>query len=161
MIPRPTTLFAVAALGLAASASAAHAQGPCASEFLPLREAVEKDALAVKALVDRKAPREEVCNQIKKFAASEAKYVKYLTDNQQWCGIPAEAIQQVKASHSHTLKLRQQACSAAPVQGSGGPPPGPGLSEALGTARAYTPPSPSKASSGTFNTLTGGNPLQR
>ena len=137
----------------------AQAQIPCATEIGPLRDAVEKDALAVKAAVDRKAERAVVCTQMKRFAASEAKFVKYLEANQSWCSVPAEAMKQVKANHANTLRMRGQACAAAPPGARQGPPPGPGLSEALGTSRAPVVDD-TKADRGTYNTLTG-NPLQR
>jgi hypothetical protein len=161
MSVRSTTCLVLVALGAAAIVQPARAQQPpCANEFLPLRQAVERDGAAVKKLADRKAPREQVCEQIKKFAVTEAKYLKFLSDNQTWCGIPAQAVQQVKAGHAHTLKLRTQVCAVGgAVQGRAGPPPGPGLSEALGTAQSFTPPSP-KTARGTYDTLTG-NPFQR
>lgn len=160
-VPTGLAVLGLAAFAVAGFAQNAAAQQPCAAEFTPLRQAVEKEGALVKALADKKAPRERVCAQIKKFAASEAKYVKFLTDNQAWCGIPSEALQQIKASHNHTLKLRTQVCATAGpgVPGNAGPPPGPGLSEALGTAQTVAPPSP-KAARGTYDTLTG-NPLQR
>lgn len=158
-------LLASAAIGLVSFGSAlttgmpASAQMPCANEVIPLREAVEKQGTALKAAVDRKADRSEVCNKVKSFAAAEAKFVKYLEENQSWCGVPAEALKQVKATHSHTLKMRGQVCAAGPTAGPPGPPPGPGLSEALGTARRVAPPSANN-DRGTYNTLTG-NPLYR
>jgi hypothetical protein len=165
MLLRPIAPIILAAFALAAFGQGASAQMPCANEFTPLRAAVEKEGAAVKALADRKAPREQVCTQIQKFAATEAKYVKFLTDNQSWCGIPPDAVKQLSASHSHTLKLRTQICAGggslggAP-QGRAGPPPGPGLSEALGTSQVFTPPSSPQAQRGTYDSLTG-NPLQR
>ena len=159
MRPRSTTpLFAGLALML--SGLTANAQMPCANEFTTMRQAIEKEGAGVRALVEKKAPREQVCNQMKKFAATEAKYVKFLTDNQSWCAVPPEAVKQVTTNHNHTLKLRQQACAAGgPAPGQAGPPPGPGLSDALGTARAPVPET-SKSTRGTYDTLTG-NPFQR
>ncbi len=125
---------------------------PCANEFIPLREQVQKDGLAVKAAIDKKAERSEICNRLKRFATAEGKFIKYLETNAGWCGIPAEAIQQVKASHVHSSKLRDQACAAGPT----GPriAPGPGLSDALGTSRAAVPDTSRKGAS-TFDTLSG------
>lgn len=141
-------------------ASPAHAQQmPCAGDIMPLRDAVEKHGKELKAAVDRKAERSEVCSRIRNYAAAEGKFVGYLEANQSWCSIPDDAIKQVKANYAHTLKMRGQACAAGPVGGPPGPPPGPGLSEALGTSRSYTPPS-GKQDRGTYNTLTG-NPLHR
>ena len=110
---------------------------PCANEFVPLRQAVEAQGLKVKAAVDRKADRGEVCNQLKAFASAEAKFVKYIDDNQSFCGIPPQAVQQLKTSHTRTLKMRGQACAAGAAAGPSGPkiPAGPGLAEALGTTR--------------------------
>jgi hypothetical protein len=160
MNARPTTLVLLAGLGLTGLADQARAQQPCMNEFAPLRASVEKEGAGVKALADRKAPREQVCAQLKKFAATEAKYVKFLVDNQTWCAVPPDAIKQLSAGHKHTLKLRDQVCaSGGPMPGSAGPPPGPGLSEALGTSQTFTPPSP-KTARGTYDTLTG-NPFQR
>ena len=130
----------------------------CVNEITPLREAVEKAGMAVKAAIDKKADRAEVCNRMKRFAANEAKFVKHLEANQSWCGIPPDAIKQLKASHSNTLRMRGQACAQGPVGGQAGPPPGPGLSEALGTARM--PTTDTKSDRGTYNTLSG-NPLNR
>ncbi|MCC7347042.1 MAG: hypothetical protein IT538_06555 [Variibacter sp.] len=137
----------------------AHAQQqmPCANEILPLRNTVEKAGMAVKAAIDKR-DRGEICSRMKAFAAVEAKFVKYLETNGNWCSIPSEVVQQAKASHGRTLTMRTQACAAGPV-GRQGPPPGPGLSEALGTSR--TPViGENKNDRGTYNTLTG-NPLQR
>lgn len=150
------------ALGALVPMAPARAQmQPCANEFMPLRQAVEKQGDKVKAAVSRKADRAEVCNQIKAFATAEAKYVKYLEVNQSFCGIPPEAVQQLKTGHDRTLKMRTQACAAGPVAGPRGPqvPPGPGLADALGTTRAPVTAGP-KSGGSTFDTLTG-NVLQR
>jgi hypothetical protein len=149
-------LAAAVAWPAAAAAQAPAGQPPCAKDFIPLRTAVEKEGALVKAAIDHKAPRNVVCNRLKKFVAVEGKFVKYVVTNQTWCGIPQQAITQVKASHEHSTKLRNQACS-----GGGGPPipAGPGLSEALGTSRAPTANSTRTGVGGTFNTLTG-NPLR-
>jgi len=140
--------------------SSAHAQQmPCANDIMPLRDAVEKQGKALKAAVDRKAERSEVCSRIRSYAAAESKFVSYLEQNQSWCSIPPEAVAQIKANHAHTIKMRGQACAAGPAGGPAGPPPGPGLSEALGTSRSFSAPA-GKQDRGTYNTLTG-NPLHR
>ena len=151
----PLAFFALILFGVSAQAQ----QMPCMNEIMPLRQAVEKEGMRVKGAIDKKAERSEVCERLKSFAATEAKFVKYIETNASWCAVPPETVKQLKAGHGHTLKMRGQACSAGgPVGGRPGPPPGPGLSEALGTARV--PSGDSKADRGTYNTLTG-NPLQR
>ncbi len=149
----------VALLGTAILGLEAQAQfGPCTNEIMPLRSAVEKEGLAVKKVIDSKAQRSDVCTHIKRFAAAEQKFLKYVETNASWCAIPPQAVQQLKASYANTQKMRGQACAPGAA---GGPQiaPGPGLSDALGTSRAPTTGS-IKTGRGTFDTL-GGNPLQR
>lgn len=159
MMRRGTVLIVAAAITTFGVSAAVAQQMPCATEIVPLREAVEKAGMSVKASVDSKADRSVICEKIKAFAANEAKFVKYLEANAGWCGIPGEALQQVKATHSRTLKMRGQACSAGPPSAMRGPAPGPGLSDALGTTRAPST-ADNKNDRGTYNTLSG-NPLQR
>ena len=135
---------------------------PCFKDFMPLREEAQKRAGLIKQASDRKAPREEVCQLFKNFAASEAKVVKFVTENHASCGIPGEVVTQMKGNHGQTLKIRQQVCSGGPV-GAGAkpaaPPPMPKLSDELGV-RGITGPTGGSTGRGTFDTLTG-NALER
>lgn len=123
---------------------------PCMKDITPLRAAVERDGGVVKKAIESKADRAVVCTGLTKFAATEAKFVNYLDKNQQFCGVPADVVGQLKKNHSHTVKLRGQACATAPAQA--GRPQGTGLSEALGTSRG---PAPVVNRGGAFGTLTG------
>jgi hypothetical protein len=152
-------LAAVLALAGATCASAQfppQQQPPCASEFMPLRNAAEKRGLAIQDAAKRKAPPSEVCALFKTFTEAEAKYVKYAEANATWCGIPEQAVQQMKANHAQSLKIRQRVCAAAAAPPK---PRGPSLGDALSTT-----PTPSGSNTrtgrGTFDTLTG-NPLTR
>lgn len=150
-------LAAAIVLGVAATVPAKAQQPGCMAEIMPMREALEKQGKALQAAADRKADRSEICSRIRTYAATEAKFVKYLETNQSWCGIPPEAVKQVKANYGNTLKMRSQACAPAaqaPVQR------GPGLSEALGTVRRPAPATGASSGVGTYNTLTG-NPFNR
>lgn len=158
-LPLSTIRLLAILVGFAVSTCAANAQMQCMNELMPLRETVEKEGVATKAAIERKAERGQICNHLKRYVAAEAKYLKYLEDNQGWCGVPPDALTQIKTSHGQSMKVRNQACSAAPAAARQGPPPGPGLSDALGTSRAPTP-STSSTGRGTYDTLTG-NPFQR
>jgi hypothetical protein len=125
-------------------------QHPC-DGFMPLRAEAEKNASLIRAASDRKAPREEVCAAFQRFAASEAKMVKFLETNQKLCGVPPDAIKQVKANHAKTLDIRKRVCQP------GASPGGPSLSDALGGPVVPDAPKPGR---GTFDTLTG-SPLVR
>jgi hypothetical protein len=128
---------------------------PCFREFGPLREAAEKRAQMIKQAADRKAPRPQVCELFKNFAVAEAKVVKFVTDNQSACQIPAQAVTQMKSNHDRTIKTRDQICAGGPTgQAPGAPPPGPRLSDELGV-RGVAGPSNVTPGRGTFDTLQG------
>ena len=131
---------------------------PCMRDFTPLREAAEKRAGALKTAIERKVDRSEFCKLFKDFAAAEGKVVKFMTDNQASCGIPPQAVSQVKSNHDRTVKTRDNVCAAA-AAGAGGPPPGPRLSDELGV-RGIAGPDNTSPGRGTFDTLTG-SPLAR
>ena len=54
---------------------------PCADEFMPLRNDAQTKGMAIKAAIDRKADRGEICKVFRTFVAAEAKFVKFATDN--------------------------------------------------------------------------------
>ena len=124
---------------------------PCFRDFAPMKAEAEKRAMALKAAMKKKVPREEACGFVKSFSAAEAKLVKFATANAQSCGIPPQAVTQMKSQHDRTLKAQTQICSqeAGPAK-----PSGPGLSEALGTTRGGTL-DPLAPQSGGLDTLTG------
>ena len=82
--------------------------------------------------------------------------LKFLETNRTVCGIPADAIKQVKANHSNTVRIRNQVCSPRAAA----PPPGPTLGDAIGGPIIADDTSASKPGRGTFDTLTG-NALAR
>lgn len=153
---RRSVLAAAVLLAMAASTPAQAQQPGCMNEIVPLRQAVETHGKALQAAASRKAERSEICQRVRTYAAAEGKFIKYLEENQSWCGVPPDAIKQLKANYGNTVKMRNQACAAAAAPPA---PRGPGLSEALGTARTAPPPT-SGTGVGTYNTLTG-NPFNR
>jgi hypothetical protein len=132
----------------AAFPSAPGQQDVCA-QFPAIREEAEKGAAAIRIAGERKAPREEACSLFKNFAAKEARMVKFLVTNQAVCGVPAQALTQVKANHARTLEMRKAVCSAGPAA-----PAGPSLSDALG-APIIADDTSARRGGGTFDTLTG------
>jgi hypothetical protein len=125
-------------------------------QILSYRDDVEKTGLALQGASKRKAQPDEVCKLFKAFIAAEGKMLKGLQDNSSTCGVPPDAIKNLKEQHSKANQMGQRVCEAA---AQGPRQAGPSLSDALGT----TPPVPDvsdKRGVGTFETLTG-NPLQQ
>ena len=124
---------------------------PAVCETFPaIRQATEKDDMAIKTAGERKASREEVCPLFKTFATSAAKMVKFLVTNQTTCGVPPDTIKQAKANHAKIVQIRIQVCAAGPRA--------PSLSDAL--SGPLLPDANTKPGRGTFDTLTG-SPLSR
>jgi len=123
---------------------------PCFEEFGKLREATEKRAIAIRDASQRKADPKEACGLFTAFVNAEAKMIKYATDNQVWCGIPAQIIEGMKKGHAQATSVRTKICNAAAAPAR---PAAPTLSDAL------TAPVPNsnniKTGRGTFDTLTG------
>jgi len=150
------SFIVMAPLLLMAAASPALAQfpsqePPCMKDFLPLRNDTEKKAQAIRAASERKAAPKEACNLFGALAAAEAKLVKFSIANATWCGIPPQAIEQMKAGHARTNQMRGRICQAAanPARAAG-----PSLGDALGTT-VVPDASTIKPGRGTFDTLTG------
>ncbi|MBI4276119.1 MAG: hypothetical protein HY659_15600 [Rhizobiales bacterium] len=136
-------------------------QPACAKDFLPIRENTEKAAAAIKVATEKKPPLAEVCKLFNAFMAAETKMLKFMETNNVWCGIPPQAIEQVKTNHAKVGQVRKKVCDAAKGGGTAGAPPPPSLSDALGTTRVPdATTTTTKSGGGTFDTLTG-NPLAR
>jgi hypothetical protein len=129
---------------------------PCFREFAPLRGEAQKRAEVLKAAMQKKVAREEACKLLKYFSAAEAKVVSFITTKAKACGIPPEAVTNMKANHERTAKMENQVCNAAAAPQR---QTGPGLAEALGQSRAGTLDA-SAPKSGGLDTLLG-NALAR
>jgi hypothetical protein len=123
--------------------------------FPAIRDAAEKDARAIQAAGERKATPEEVCPLFRRFAAKESRMVKFMVDHQKTCGVPPDAVKQVRANHARTVQIRNDVCNAASAPA----PAGPSLSDALG-GPIIADDTSAQRGFGTFETLTG-NPFRR
>jgi hypothetical protein len=123
---------------------------PCMADFGPLRDEAAKRAQAVRTASEHHATPQEACQLIGKFSEAETKMVKYAETNATTCGIPAQALKDMRTNHERTAQLHKNVCMAA----ANPRPTGPSLSDALDTSRIPTAESVKKGN-GTFDTLTG------
>jgi hypothetical protein len=127
---------------------------PVCQQILGFRDETAKHGQALQAASKKKASPDEVCKLFKAFIAAETRFMKALEENSTTCGVPPEAIKQVKAGHNKASETAKNVCDAAAQR-----PAGPSLSDALGA----TPTVPNVSTSrgqGTFDTLMG-SPLVR
>jgi hypothetical protein len=132
-------------------------QPPAACQnLLVLRDNTQKAGAALKAASEKKAAPEEACKLFKAFVGAESKMIKALEESSQACGVPADAIKQVKAQHVNVGKMAKQVCDAAAA---GPRQTGPTFSEVLGSTPAVSD-SNTKRGYGTFDTLSGNQLLR-
>jgi len=165
------SLAALALLAIAMGSHAAFAQSPfdqapsgqppaqaspaLCNAFVGLKNDAEKKALAIRAAIEHKVERKDICTLVQRFAASEETVIRFLEKNKTWCGIPEQAITGAKSNHEHTLKFRTAACTEAPAA----KPRPPSLSDAIGTSPVDTGNN-TKTGHGTLDSLNG-NPLAK
>lgn len=150
------TLAAAALGGTPALAQQAGQMGDPSqcNKFVALNSATQDKANAVKAAMQSKADRKEICRLVTAFVGSEGTVVKFLIDNKTWCGVPDQTVVAAQAAHEKSLKFREVVCADAPA------PKPPSLSDAIKTAPVDSSTNTNTKRGGTFDTLTG-NPLGR
>jgi hypothetical protein len=81
----------------------------------PLREAVEKSAKVVQDAGKRHAYPQEACRLIGYHHAAKAKMIEFVEINAAKCGIPAQIVEQLRASRKMTEAFQEKACPRRPV----------------------------------------------
>ncbi len=130
---------------------------PCANEFMPLRTDAQTKGMAIKAAVERKSDRPELCKVFRTFVAAEAKVVKFVQENGSRCSIPPDAVKVMKTNHGKSVTMSNRVCNASAAPGA---PPPPSLSDALGTSKIPDSSNIKTGKGGTFDTLSG-SPVAR
>jgi hypothetical protein len=152
--PMPTTLPSQGQAAAPMMSAMPPQQGekpPCFDEFTALRTEAQTRAAALQNAQKKKLTAPEACQLITRFTDAENKFVKYAQKNAATCGIPEQALTQMKTSQENSAQLRKRVCDAAAAPQR---PAGPSLSDALGTTRVPDTSS-AKKGTGTFDTLTG------
>jgi hypothetical protein len=123
---------------------------PCFKAFSKLRDDTQQKGLAIQKASKAKVGPQVACRLFTALTTAEAKMVKYAVENATWCGIPAQALEQMKQGHAKANQIRAKICrvAAAPP-----PPSGPTLSDALGGGIPNA--NNIKTGRGTYDTLTG------
>jgi hypothetical protein len=130
---------------------------PGCQELLTIRDEVAGHGKALQAAGKKKVGPEQLCKLFKAFTSAETRMIKALEERQATCGVPPQAITQVKAEHGKANEVAKKVCDAA---AQGARPAAPSLSEALGTTPTVPDTSTKTKGAGTFDTLEG-SPLVR
>lgn len=154
-----TLVIAAACVGSAFTFQVARAD--CQSDAAAARGELETAGKALEAATNKKekATPDELCPLFRKFAAAEARWNKFLTDNKDWCQVPEQVIKQSTVSLKRTNSTRDQVCQvAATGMAPGGPPKPPpqgSMSSALGITTGYNIGTSAGNGGNVFDTLNG------
>lgn len=127
----------------------------CQTQVTKLRTDLETRNGALRKAADRKRPPTELCPLFRNFVSSQQKFYDYLTANKAKCGVPGEAIKDLKTNLTQVSSIRDKVCeiaSAGPPPGAGGPPTQGAISQGLGLTSGLPTTSPK---GGVFDTLVG------
>lgn len=131
---------------------------PCVTDFIPLRQEVDKRFEAAKAGVAKKSGAAEMCRLLTQFNDAEGKMIKYIEQRGLGCGFPPDALANFKTGFVKSTGYKKQACDAAANPQRAPRPSEPTLSD------AFAPPAVSGSNTrtgrGTLDSLSG-NPLAR
>lgn len=127
-------LFVPLTLVLLASHAAA-APASCQTDFQKLSEERQAAVARINGFNKKRPTAQVACGAFNNLSGVEARFIKWMDENKDWCQIPEEFIGQLKGANGATLKARGQVCTAArrEAQGGGGgaprgaPPPGAGV----------------------------------
>lgn len=133
-------------------------QPPCVTDFISLRQEVDKRFEAAKAGIAKKSSAAEMCRLLTQFNDAEGKMIKYVEQKGLACGFPPEALANFKTSFVKSTGYKKQACDAA-----ANPQRAPRAAEPT-LSDAFAPPAVSGSNTrtgrGTLDSLSG-NPLAR
>ncbi len=122
----PVVLLFMASKAFAAPAS-------CQAEFQKLTAERQAAIERINGFNKRRPTAQVACGAFNNLSGIEARFIKWMTENKDWCQIPDEFIGQLKGANGSTNKARGQVCTAARQQQEGGggprgaPPPGAGV----------------------------------
>lgn len=89
----------------------------------------------INAFNKKRPTAQAACGAFGTLTSAEARLIKWMTENKEWCQIPDAFFQQIKQAAEQTAKVRGQVCTAAKREAEGAagggprgaPPPGAGV----------------------------------
>ena len=112
-------LLAIAILAAAIQHAAAQpgidptASPPECKELLTRRDELQKHGKAIGTANEKKADVKVACRLFRAYIATEARMLRLMETQGAQCGVPPQAIQQVRGSHAKVQQIGRQVCDAA------------------------------------------------
>lgn len=118
------------------AASHAHAMpASCQVDFKKFSEERQSALERINGFNKKRPTAQVACGAFNNLSDVETRFLKWMSDNKDWCQIPDDFVNQFKGANGATQKARGQICTAARQQQEGGaaaaprgaPPPGAGI----------------------------------
>ncbi len=117
------TFLAIASFGIASFTLAiafsgnAQAQGSnCQTDFQSMMSPRQALIGRINGYRNKKPTADQACATLNQLVAADGRVVKWMTENQDWCQIPEDLINQLKGASTQAVGSRNQACGAAKNQ---------------------------------------------
>lgn len=116
-------------------APAAAMPASCQADFQKYTNERQAAVDRINSFNKKRPTAQAACAAFGNLTGAEARLIKWMTDNKEWCQIPDAFFDQIKQAAGQTGKVRGQVCTAAKreAQGAAGagprgaPPPGAGV----------------------------------
>lgn len=131
-----STRLILPALALAFCAQSASAMpASCQTDFQKFSDDRQNAVDRINAFNKKRPTAQAACAAFGNLTGAEARLIKWMTENKDWCQIPEAFFEQIKQAAGQTTKVRGQVCTAARREAAGGgggaprgaPPPGAGV----------------------------------
>jgi hypothetical protein len=127
--------FVLSAVALAAHAMPVAAMpASCQADFQKYTGERQAAVDRINAFNKKRPTAKAACGAFGNLTGAEARLIKWMTENKEWCQVPDAFFDQIKQAAGQTTKVRGQVCAAAKqeAQGAGAaprgaPPPGAGV----------------------------------
>lgn len=117
------------------SAPAMAMPASCQADFQKYTNDRQAAVDRINAFNKKRPTAQAACGAFGNLTGAEARLIKWMTENKEWCQIPEAFFDQIKQAADQTTKVRGQVCTAAKREAEGAagggprgaPPPGAGV----------------------------------
>ncbi len=109
-----------ASAGLVVLGTSAHAQSStCQTGFQGVMGPRQALLERINGFRTKRPTASQACSTLTQLVSAEARMIKWMTENKDWCSIPDETIAQAKQASGQASRARGQTCTAASRQAQG------------------------------------------
>jgi hypothetical protein len=116
LLTRTALTAGLALAAFAMTSDNAVAQSSCQADFQKVMQPRMNLIQRINGFRNKRPTAGQACSTLGQLVAADARAIKWMTDNKEWCQIPDETVEQLKGAAGQSSRARGQACSAAKNQ---------------------------------------------